>query len=99
MYPYLETYTSPKNEYKVYFTGKLPQKEEPAKPPKEPPKEPATKATQTAAVVGEDKFRFVCNDYGRQSTRRIELGEVVAMSYKNEILLITVDEKGELLII
>jgi len=89
MYPYLETYTNPKNEYKVYFTGKLPQKEEPVKP-----KEPAAKA-----AAGEDKFRFVCNDYGRLSTRRIALGEVVAMSYKNEILLITVDEKGELLII
>jgi len=94
MYPYHEKF-SDANVYKFFFTGKLPQKEEkPKEPAKPPPKEPAAKA-----AADEDKFRLVCNDYGIQFPRRIELGEVVAMSYKNEILLITADEKGELLII
>lgn len=94
MYPYLENYANPKNDYKVYFTGKIPLEE---KPPAAPPAkvEPA----KPVSVASEDKLRFLVNDGGLVQPRRIALGEVVAMSYNNKILLVTPNEKGDLLII
>lgn len=93
--PYIENYTNPRNEYKKYFTGKF---EEPAAtPPAVPPKKdqpPAAKASSE-----ENKFRLMMNDLGKVTVEKIGLGEIVAMSAKGKIYLVTSDEKGNLLII
>jgi hypothetical protein len=109
MYPYLEKFSDPK-AYKIFFTGKLPLKEEvPKPPPPPPPKEEkksgiasnghAAKISLNTAAADEDKFRLVVNDGTLQQVRRILLGEVVAMSYKGKIMLVTADENHNLLII
>jgi len=115
MYPYLEKYANPRNEYKIYFTGKFeepveeqpppPPPAEPVKPPAEPVKPPAEPvkppAEEEPAVKAsaDDKLRLVINEWGRSSAYEVKLGEVVAMLHKDRIYLVTADESGNLLII
>lgn len=107
MYPYLEKYDNPRNEYKIYFTGKFEEPVEEKPPPVKPsePVKPPVKPTEPVkeepvkVASSEDKFRIMVNDFSRVREKQLQLGEVVAMLYKDRIYLVTSDEKGKLLII
>lgn len=107
MIPYLENYPNPRNEYKVYFTGKFeePKEPEPVKPPTkpaDPPKEPTKPAEppkEPVKTASADKLQLIVNDYGRVARKEPpQLGDVLAMSYKDKVYLVTYDGKEYLII-
>lgn len=78
MYPYLEKFSDPKG-YKIFFTGKLPLKEEvPKPPPPPPPKE-------------EKKIAFTTGHAAKNTAKATQTGVAAAAADEDKFRLIVND--------